>query len=53
MATTSAAVIAALGSGVGEYEGVAVTKPGVSPAATTALTAVSLFFPLCLFFIMR
>ena len=52
METTSAAVMAAVGSGMGEYDGVAVMKPGVSPAATTALTAVSVFFPLCFFFIM-
>ena len=52
METTSAAVMAAVGSGMGEYDGVAVMKPGVSPAATTALTAVSVFFALCFFFIM-
>ena len=52
MTTTSAAVIPALEPWMGEAAALAAMIPGVSPAATTAPTAASVFFPLFLSFIM-
>ncbi len=50
METTWAAVMAALGAFMGKPGVAAAMMPGVRLAATTALTAVSFFFPLFLFF---